>query len=66
MDGDIRAAAISLDGRWLAIGHSAETDELRPIDLREVAVNRPLSQLKKRTLGQQPGQAHTALAGVSS
>jgi RNA polymerase sigma factor (sigma-70 family) len=55
---DVRAAAISPDGRWLAIGHAAQTNELRPIELREVVINRPLSELKARTLGQQPGHGY--------
>lgn len=56
--GDLYAVAVSPDGRWLAAGRSAETTEPRPIEIWELALNRPLSALKSRVLGEQPGHGY--------
>jgi WD40 repeat protein len=53
--GDTTGVAISPDGRWLAVGHRAQTNELEPVEVCELETNKKLSDLKTHALGQQPG-----------
>jgi WD40 repeat protein len=57
--GTIRAITISPDGRWLATGCYAKTDEEQPVEVWELVANKPLAALKRRVLGKQPGHGST-------
>jgi WD40 repeat protein len=56
--GDLLAVAVSPDGRWLATGRISGTSEPQPIELLELAVNQPLTALKSRVAGNQPGHGY--------
>ncbi|HEX4590077.1 MAG TPA: WD40 repeat domain-containing protein, partial [Gemmataceae bacterium] len=56
--GEICGLAVSSDGRWLATGRSAQTNENQPIELWELGVNSSLKELKHKTLGELPGHGY--------
>jgi RNA polymerase sigma factor (sigma-70 family) len=56
--GELMAAAISPDGRWLATGRIAQAEEPRPIEVWDLRVNSSLRQLSVRHFGDQPGHGY--------
>ncbi len=53
--GDIKAAAISPDGRWIVTGRSSDDGKDQPLELWEAKPDTHLAEIKPRRLGMQSG-----------